>query len=37
MGVHAAVRFGAPLDGSRAVALGKQALAENSAAIISMV
>ncbi len=37
MGVHAAVRFGAAQDGGRALALGKQALADNSAALIAMV
>jgi hypothetical protein len=37
MGVHAAVRFGAPQEGGRALALGKQALADNSAALIAMV
>ena len=37
MGVHAAVRFGAPLEGGRSLALGKQALADNSAALIAMV
>jgi hypothetical protein len=37
MGVHASVRFGAPLEGRRALALGKQALADNSAALINMV
>ena len=36
MGVHAAVRFGAPLAGERALALGKKALADNSAALIAM-
>jgi len=36
MGVHAAVRFGAPLEGGRSLALGKQALADNSAALIAM-
>ena len=36
MGVHAAVRFGAPLESGRSLALGKQALADNSAALISM-
>ena len=36
MGVHAAVRFGAPLEAGRALALGKQALADNSAALIAM-
>jgi hypothetical protein len=36
MGVHASVRFGAPLVGRRALALGKQALADNSAALIEM-
>jgi hypothetical protein len=37
MGIHAAVRFGAPREGGRALALGKQALADNSAALIAMV
>jgi hypothetical protein len=37
MGMHASVRFGAPLEGRRALALGKQALADNSAALINMV
>ena len=37
MGVHAAVRFGAPQEGGRVLALGKQALADNSAALIAMV
>jgi hypothetical protein len=37
MGVHAAIRFGAPLEGGRALALGKKALADNSAALIAMV
>jgi hypothetical protein len=37
MGVHASVRFGAPLEGRRTLALGKQALADNSAALINMV
>ena len=36
MGVHAAVRFGAPLEGGRALALGKQGLTDNSAALIAM-
>jgi len=36
MGVHAAVRFGAPVEGGRTLALGKQALADNSAALIAM-
>jgi hypothetical protein len=36
MAVHAAVRFGAPLEGGRSLALGKQALADNSAALIAM-
>jgi len=36
MGVHAAVRFGAPVAAGRAFALGKQALADNSAALIAM-
>ena len=36
MGVHAAVRFGAPEQRGRAVALGKQGLADNSAALIAM-
>ena len=36
MGVHAAVRFGSPLESKRSLALGKQALADNSAALIAM-
>lgn len=36
MGVHAAVRFGSPVEGGRSLALGKQALAANSAALIAM-
>ena len=36
MGVHAAVRFGSPVEGGRSLALGKQALADNSAALIAM-
>jgi len=36
MGVHAAVRFGAPVKSGRSLALGKQALADNSAALIAM-
>ena len=36
MGVHAAVRFGSPVVGGRSLALGKQALADNSAALIAM-
>jgi hypothetical protein len=36
MGVHAAVRFGAPIAAARAFAPGKQALADNSAALIAM-
>lgn len=34
MGLHAAVRFGAPRPSPRAFAMGKRALAENSAALI---
>ena len=37
MGIHAAVRFGAPRESGRTLALGKQALADNSAALIAMV
>jgi hypothetical protein len=37
MGIHAAVRFGVPKEGGRTLALGKQALADNSAALIAMV
>ncbi len=37
MGIHAAVRFGAPREATRTLALGKQALADNSAALIAMV
>jgi hypothetical protein len=36
MGVHAAVRFGSPVESGRSLALGKQALADNSAALIAM-
>src|SRR5262249_25116569 len=36
MAVHAATRFGEPLEGGRVFALGKQALADNSAALIAM-
>jgi len=36
MGIHAAVRFGAPIAAARAFAPGKQALADNSAALIAM-
>jgi hypothetical protein len=36
MAVHASVRFGAPLESGRSLALGKQALADNSAALIAM-
>ena len=36
MGIHAAVRFGAPVAAARAFAQGKQALADNSAALIAM-
>ncbi len=36
MGIHAATRFGAPLASGRVFALGKQALADNSAALIAM-
>ena len=36
MGVHAAVRFGSPVEAVRSLALGKQALADNSAALIAM-
>jgi len=36
MGIHAATRFGAPLASGRVLALGKQALADNSAALIAM-
>lgn len=37
MGVHAAMRFGAAQQEARTLALGKQALANNSAALIAMV
>lgn len=36
MGLHAAVRFGAPRPPARALAFGKRALAETSAALIRM-
>lgn len=36
MGLHAAVRFGAPRRTSRALALGKRALADNQAALIRL-
>jgi hypothetical protein len=36
MGVHAAVRFGAPAAEDRAFGLGKRALADNQAALIRM-
>lgn len=36
MGWHAAVRFGPPVRGGRAFALGKRALADNSAALIRL-
>src|SRR5258706_5654631 len=36
MAGHAATRFGRPLEGGRVFALGKQALADNSAALIAM-
>lgn len=36
MGMHAAVRFGSPVETGRSLALGKQALADNSAALIAM-
>jgi hypothetical protein len=36
MGMHAVLRFGAPRPSSRPFALGKQVLAENSAALIRM-
>lgn len=36
MGLHAANRFGAPVRAARALALGKRALAENSAGLIRM-
>ena len=36
MGLHAAARFGPPLVGGRALALGKLALADNSAGLIRM-
>jgi hypothetical protein len=36
MGLHAAVRFGAPRPPARALALGKRALAETSAGLIRM-
>jgi len=37
MGVHAAVRFGSPVERERSLALGKKGLADNSAALIAMV
>ena len=37
MGLHAAARFGAPLRASPKFALGKRALADNSAALIRLV
>jgi hypothetical protein len=37
MGVHAAMRFGSPVESGRSLALGKQALADNSADLIAMV
>jgi hypothetical protein len=37
MGIHAAARFGAAQQEARTLALGKQALADNSAALIAMV
>lgn len=36
MGVHAAVRFGAPVESGRSLVLGKKGLADNSAALIAM-
>ena len=36
MGLHAATRFGAPVQAARAIAFGKRALADNSAALIRM-
>lgn len=36
MGLHAAFRFGPARQGGRAIALGKQALADNSAALITL-
>jgi hypothetical protein len=37
MGVHAAARFGPPLRPAAAFALGKRALADNSAALVRLV
>jgi hypothetical protein len=36
MGLHAAVRFGSPVEAARSLALGKRALADNFAALIAM-
>ncbi len=36
MGLHAATRFGAPAPAARAIAYGRRALADNSAALIRM-